>query len=103
MLQARWRDRLRFGLCQPAESVWWSWALHHQRTHPPYRCSLLQVGCEAGCEPYRLQGNSAPAYMEPSAPKLSRPAMCFTQPEAQDMDCVGVNPHARRLCACTAL
>ncbi|KAL6749203.1 hypothetical protein V8C86DRAFT_2853403 [Haematococcus lacustris] len=62
-----------------------------------------QVGCEAGCEAAALNGRSWPAYIDGSAPKPSRPAMCFVAPAdaaSQAMGCTGKDTHARRLCPC---
>lgn len=61
-----------------------------------------QVGCEAGCEAGKLEGDSAPGYMHPTAPKASRPAMCFTAPSPATtaITCGAKDTNVHRLCAC---
>mmetsp|Transcript_2165 Transcript_2165/g.3522 ORF Transcript_2165/g.3522 Transcript_2165/m.3522 type:complete len:288 (+) Transcript_2165:87-950(+) len=74
-------------------------------------CDKLRehVACEAGCEPGRLSGGSAPAYIQTTAPKPQRPAMCFTFESAKPaapgsstsgMSCTGSDANAQRLCPC---
>jgi len=66
-------------------------------------CNALRdaFGCEAGCADADPGGVPAPAYVEPSADKSARPALCVVPPvgaapAACDAEAGGV----RRLCAC---
>mmetsp|Transcript_12588 Transcript_12588/g.30884 ORF Transcript_12588/g.30884 Transcript_12588/m.30884 type:complete len:273 (-) Transcript_12588:212-1030(-) len=60
-----------------------------------------QVGCEAGCESFKLAGGSAPGYVDGAAPKASRPAMCFTAPSSSSSSCSAKDQHVHRICSCT--
>lgn len=64
---------------------------------------VSQVGCEAGCEaaPESDGAQALPGYVVPRAPKIKRPAMCFTAAaEASNAVCTGKELHVQRLCVC---